>query len=117
MISTREDLTDEEQKDITIRELKIKFMARQFKEREDWKKGLFKLKKFKVIKLARIFQSLFYLLGYQREQICEKGTNKLDWKKAKTLINESFIDRLINYQVTGPKSGDFSGYRSLNFVE
>lgn len=31
---------------------------------------------------------MFYLLGYKREDICNRGTNALNFKKAKSLINE-----------------------------
>jgi hypothetical protein len=75
-----------------------------FKDRDDWKRNLMELRDFNVIKMGRIMQSLFYLLGYDRDHICEKGTNKFFWKKAKTLINDEFINRLINYTAMGEKN-------------
>jgi hypothetical protein len=36
-------------------------------------------------------QSLFYLLGYAKDEVTEPGTQKFFWKKAKTLLNEDFI--------------------------
>jgi hypothetical protein len=75
------------------------------------------LRDFNVIKMGRIMQSLFYLLGYDRDEICEKGTNKFFWKKAKTLINDEFINRLINYTAMGEKNQVYYGYKTLNFIE
>ena len=57
--------------------------------------------------MPRLWQSLFYLLGYQREQICLEGTNKLFWKNAKTVLDEGFIDRLVAYTPYGIKDQDF----------
>lgn len=54
MISTREDIADEEMKDIYSRDIRIHFIARLFKEKEEWKNNLFSLKKFKVIKMPRV---------------------------------------------------------------
>jgi hypothetical protein len=75
------------------------------------------LRDFNVIKMGRIMQSLFYLLGYDRDEICEKGSNKFFWKKAKTLINDEFINRLINYTAMGEKNQVYYGYKTLNFIE
>ena len=55
--------------------------------------------------MSRVFQTVFYLLGYKREEICEKDTNKLEWKKAKNLINEDFFKKIGEYNAYGPKEG------------
>jgi len=49
--------------------------------------------------------------------VCEKGTNKFFWKKAKLLLNESFLDRLVNYRVLGPQENHQQRYTTLNFIE
>ena len=49
------------------------------------------------MKMPRVLQALFYLLGYTREEICERDTNKLDFKRAKTLINEDLFERMAKY--------------------
>lgn len=58
---------------------------------EQWKKPFLELRQLSIIKNPRVLQTLFYLLGYQREQICERGTNALDFKLAKELINEQLF--------------------------
>jgi hypothetical protein len=57
--------------------------------------------------MPKTLQSIFYLLKYEREQICEEKTNKLWWKKAKELINEDFFMRLFKYQPIGPKEDEY----------
>jgi hypothetical protein len=61
---------DEELKDIYQKNARILFIARLFKEREEWKKGLMTLKSYKVMKIPRVLQSIFYFLHFKREQIC-----------------------------------------------
>jgi hypothetical protein len=57
--------------------------------------------------MARVFQSVFYLLGYNREEICERDTNKLEWKKAKHIIlgpsgdGADFFKRIGDYNPFG----------------
>ncbi len=60
--------------------------------------------------MSRVFQTVFYLLGYQREEICERDTNKLEWKKAKTLLDDGFFLRLGNYNPFGSKENEFKEY-------
>ena len=36
--------------------------------------------------MPRVFQTVLYLLGYNREEICERDTNKLEWKKARVVL-------------------------------
>jgi len=58
-----------------------------------------------VIKYPRIWQALFYILKFQdRPFLCEHDTNKLEWKKAKSFLNndELFI-RMSEYWPFGPK--------------
>jgi hypothetical protein len=36
-----------------------------------------------VLKYPRVLQTLFYLLRTPKETVCERATNKLQWKYAK----------------------------------
>ena len=67
--------------------------------------------------MARVLQSIFYILKYERRDICEKGTNKFYWKRAKSLLDLDFIKKLHEYQILGPKDEVFFGYHTLNFIE
>ena len=51
ILNSRDDIFDDEIKDIIGREIRINFIARLFKDRDDWKKNLMELKEFTVKKL------------------------------------------------------------------
>jgi len=54
---------------------------------------------------------------YTREDICERDTNRLCWKKAKKLLNHKFLENLERYNPIGPKDEDFLPYQKLKFLE
>lgn len=62
IVNARDDIFDDEIKDIIMREVRLVFIARLYKDREDWKRNLMELKDYNVIKMGRVMQSLFYLL-------------------------------------------------------
>ena len=51
--------------------------------------------------MPRVLQSLFYLLKYDREEVCERDTNKLDFKKVKTLMTDELFKRMSEYEPFG----------------
>lgn len=67
--------------------------------------------------MGRVFQTVFYLLGYDRDEICERDTNKIEWKKAKELLTPAFFERLNSYNPFGPKTGEFKEYQKLKFLK
>jgi len=67
--------------------------------------------------MPRVFQSVFYMLGYKREDICERDTNKIEWKKAKNYLDDDFFKRIGEYDPFGPKEEDFTAYQRLSFIE
>lgn len=70
---------------------------------EYWKQPFLDLKELHVLKMPRVLQSLFYLLQYEREQIAEHDTNKLDFKKAKSLIGDDLFERMSQYNPLGSR--------------
>lgn len=82
-----------------------------------WQKGLLELKDTSVVKMRRILQSVFYLLQYKREDVCINGTNKLFWKVAQKLLDDSFIDKLVSYSPCGSKAHAQAPYTTINFIE
>lgn len=56
-------------------------------------------------------QGLLYLLGYPKDQVVEAGTQKFFWKTAKTLLDEAFVEKLVNFETMGPKTDDFKSYQ------
>ena len=70
---------------------------------EHWKQPFLELKDLNVLKMPRVLQALFYLLKYDREMICERDTNKLDFKKAKNMISEDLFERMSKYNPLGER--------------
>ena len=62
------------------------------------------------MKLPRVLQTLFYLLGYTREEVCERDTNKLDFKKVKNLINDDLFKAMSQYNPVGSRESEFKEY-------
>ena len=95
----------------------ITFTAKLFNDRNEWRNGLLSLAHTTVLKAPRMMQSVFYLLGYTREQVCQEGSNKFFWKYAKKLVNEDFLKRLEAFNVFGLKTKAVKAYQTLNFLE
>lgn len=77
------------------------------------------------MKFRRIFQSIFYLLKYQeREVICEKDTNSLEWKKTAPFFRinlenpdaDNLYKRLTQYNPFGPKEDEYKEYQKIHFI-
>ena len=62
------------------------------------------------MKMPRVLQTLFYLLSYDREDICERDTNKLDFKKAKALIGEDLFEKMSKYNPLGQSEEQYTQY-------
>jgi len=84
---------------------------------EQWKRGVSEIVDRNIIKMSRVLQSLFYLLRYEREEICETGTNKLDFKKAKKLINDNMFKAMSSYNPFGPNKQEFKEYQKISFLK
>jgi hypothetical protein len=71
-----------------------------------------------VIKCARVLQTLSYILGYTREEVCERDTNKLSFKKVRELLSdEVFFQKMQEYKFSGPKTQDFRAYEKIAFLQ
>lgn len=101
-----EEPMEEEAKNEKIPELKVKFLEKKLCEGE-WKDEILSFRNYKVVRFPRFWQTFFYFLGYTREEICEEGTNKLFWKKARTKLNEGIFERMKNYTYSGPKDKEY----------
>jgi len=84
---------------------------------EQWKRPLLDMRQNYIIKHPRVLQTLFYMLGYTREQICERGTNALDFKLTKELINEQLFQKMGTYKPDGPRDGEFKDYQKISFLK
>ena len=93
-----EALNDEELKDLKSKEIRLQEQGKCFLENEDWKQEIMDIVKMTVLKMPKILQCVMYLLGFEREQICEPKTNKLYWKVAKQFfINHEVQKRMSQF--------------------
>ena len=67
--------------------------------------------------MPKIIQSLMYLLGFTKEQVCQPKSQAFFWKKAKEEIREAVPSKMKEYQVLGPKDGSFKLYQKINYCE
>lgn len=58
-----------------------------------------------------------YLIGFNREQVCEPNTNVLFWKFASKFIVADLPKHMIAYSIFTQKPGHFKAYATLNFCE
>ena len=68
---------------------------------EAWKQSFLDMKLLHIMKMPRVLQTLFYLLCYTREEICERDTNRLDFKLSKQLITEDLFKKMAAYNPLG----------------
>lgn len=111
-----DDPVDEESKNERNPLLKLQFLQHKLCS-DEWKKEILEFKNYRVVKFPRFWQSFFYFLGYSREEICEEGTNKLFWKKAKNKLNDGVFEKMKTYTHVGPKDKEYKRYQLLNFIE
>lgn len=104
-----ENPMDDETKNSLMPGLKREWITKKICS-QDFKRAFSQFKSYKVIKYGRFFQSLFYFLKYEREQICEESTNKLCWKKAKGFFNDNLYQWIQSYSPIGPKDGEYKWY-------
>lgn len=71
-----------------------------------------------MIKCPRVLQTLCYILGYKREEVCERDTNKLSFKLVRELLNdEAFFQKMQEYKFSGSKTQEFRAYEKIAFLK
>ena len=105
-----------EKKTEEVFKIKLGLMSDLLEKDEDFNARFKVLTSKKVVKHHMIIKSLFYLLGFTKEEICVPETQQFFWKKARHLWNSDLIEKMKNYQVCGKNEGDFKSYQSLNSV-
>lgn len=85
---------------------------------EQWKEKIFEFRNLSVIKYARIWQAVFYMLQYRERQfVCERDTNCLNWKRAKSYLNDDFFAKIGDYWPIGSKESSFKEYEKIKFIQ
>ena len=80
------------------------------KEVKDW---VFHLTKYRVVKYLSVFQAIWYLLGYTKEDLNTPGTTVLNWKNAKNWIKEEFFTEVLNFDHRGAKPKEVKNYAKI----
>lgn len=58
------------------------------------------------------------MLNYSREEICERDTNKLAFKKVRGILRDNdFYEQMSNYKTTGTKNSEFREYERLAYMK
>ena len=78
---------------------------------------LIQLNECRLIKFPGILQTALYLLGFGKEEINIAGTNVLNWKYVRTILNENLLDRLVMYSHRGPKEQPPFPWSMVNRVQ
>lgn len=110
------EFEDEEQKEIELGQHRLTTTAIVFKTGA-WQEHMVAIQELNVIKTPKVVQALMFLLGVSREEICEPGSNKLFWKKARQLLGERIVQLMCDYRVLGSKQGEYRAYQTINYCE
>jgi hypothetical protein len=58
-----------------------------------------------------------FLLRLPREEICEPGSNKLFWKKAKRFFDGRLQQAMVDFRILGPKESEFKAFETINYCK
>ena len=114
-VDLKKTMDDQEYKywsdSIRLTKQKEKLMTEEFKAR-------FRvLSQYRVIIHREILIHLLFFLGYSKEEIYLPGTNLLNWKKVRTLLDdEHFFSRIDAYDHKGAKPEKLKPYATLNYI-
>lgn len=106
-----------EQQQALIAQMKLKFQLDLLKQDPDYKIRFDVLPQRKIVKYQSLLKCIFYLLEHDKEDICIPGTQRLYWKKARFLWNDTLIAKMEKYQVMGPKEREHKSYQTINYIE
>lgn len=78
---TEEDYVPEEElASIELKYKTLNVMANRFEKNTEWFGYVDDIREYRVMRYPQIIQALLFLTYFEREEICEKSTNKLSWK-------------------------------------
>jgi hypothetical protein len=65
---------DDERKESLGKQLRLNKMGELYIDNEEWKDELKNVHEMRVLKMPKILQSLMYLLGFTKEEICQPNS-------------------------------------------
>ena len=109
-------MNDEELCRIETEYAKSRFIIKQLKEDESLLYLFNTLPNFQFLEYEKPIQLILYFAGFPNTLINEENTNKLDWKKAKTLWTTKVLDNLESYSPFGSKPSPDSKYLMIDVM-
>lgn len=67
--------------------------------------------------MPRVLQAVIYLVGVEREAVCEPGSNLFSWKHARPVFARKLRGLMTEFCVTGAKPQTFRAYNTLNYID
>lgn len=67
-------MLDDERKESLGKQLRLNKMGELYIDNEEWKDELKNVHEMRVLKMPKILQSLMYLLGFTKEEICQPNS-------------------------------------------
>ena len=71
----------------------------------DWEGQIANLLQYRVMRYPQIIQSLMFLTGFKRDQVCLPRTNKLSWKIVREMQAKQFSKAMFAYSMFGETKG------------
>jgi hypothetical protein len=90
-------LVDEELRDIENKFKILKVIATKFIKSEEWITMIKNLLQYRVQRYPQIIQSLMFLTGSKREDVCLPDTNKLCWKWIRDIKPDQIPKAMLRY--------------------
>ena len=113
-----QEVFDEELRDIETKYKILKVLARKFLKSQEWIAMITNLLQYRVMRYPQIIQSLMFLTGSKREDICFPNTNKLCWKWIRDIKPDQIPKAMLAYQMIGEtKDREILPYQSLVYCE
>ena len=96
---------DEELREIETKYKMLKVLAHRFLMLNDWSEMIANLLRYRVMRYPQIIQSLMFLTGSNREDICLPRTNKLCWKWIREIKTNQIPKAMMEYSMYGETKG------------
>lgn len=110
---------DDELREIENKYKMLKVMAQRFLQNPEWRDLVRNLLEYRVMRYPQIIQSLMFLTGSRREDICLPNTNKLCWKWIRMIKDEQLPTAMLEYKMFGETKarGPILAYQTVTYCE
>ena len=109
---------DEELKEMEAKYRLTSVLSKRFLMLNDWEGQIQNLLSYRVMRYPQIIQSLMFLTGSKRDQICFPRTNKLCWKWVREIKARDISKAMAAYQMYGETKGrEILPYQTIVYCE